>query len=196
MKQTVLKAILLASSGLLALPLLAPAVHADSFVDFSCGGTACTGSVTSSGGNFSTTGIGGLQQSTTGGPDFLTGAFNLIFNTGTGSVSLTGNAAAGNDTLLGTITKFTTMTGGSATLLAIATNWTTLPSDFATYLGATSGTSLGSVIYLNTSGAATSIDFTITPAPTATPEPASFLLLGMGLLALYGFTRTKGAETV
>jgi hypothetical protein len=194
MKQIVLKALLLASTTLLALPLLAPAAHADSFVDFSCGGSACTGTVTSSGGNYSTTGINGLQQSTTGGPDYLTGAFDLIFNTGTGAVSLTGNAAAGSDTLLGKITNFTTTTSGSATLLAIATNWTTLPSDFATYLGATSGTSLGSVIYLNTSGSATSIDFTVTP--TAAPEPASFLLLGMGLLALYGFTRTRGADVI
>src|ERR1700730_8113234 len=103
MKQTVLKALLLASAGLLALPLLAPAAHADSFVDFSCGGSACTGTVTNSGGTYSTTGIGGLQQSTTGGPDFLTGAFNLIFNTSTNAISLTGNAAAGNDTLLGKI---------------------------------------------------------------------------------------------
>ncbi len=151
--------------------------------------------MTSSGANYSTTGIGGLQQSTTGGPDFLTGAFNLIFNTSTDAISLTGNAAAGNDTLLGKITNVgTAMTSGSATLLAIATNWTTLPSDFATYLGATSGTSLGSVIYLNTSGSATSIDFTVTP--TAAPEPASFLLLGMGLLALYGFTRYKGADAI
>jgi hypothetical protein len=194
MKHTVLKAILLASSGLLALPLLAPAAHADSFVDFSCGGSACTGTVTNSSGVFSTTGIGGLQQSTTGGPDFLTGAFNLIFNTSTNAISLTGNAAAGTDTLLGKITSVSTTTSGSATLLALATNWTTLPSDFATYLGATSGTSLGSVIYLNTSGSATSIDFTVTP--TSAPEPASLLLLGMGLLALYGFTRYRGADTI
>jgi hypothetical protein len=194
MKQTVLKALLLASAGLLALPLLAPAAHADSFVDFSCGGSACTGTVTNSGGTYSTTGIGGLQQSTTGGADFLTGAFNLIFNTSTNAISLTGNAAAGNDTLLGKISNVSSMTGVSATLLAITTNWTTLPTDFATYLGATSATSLGSVIYLNTSGAATSIDFTLTPTPA--PEPASFLLLGMGLLALYGFTRYKGADAI
>jgi hypothetical protein len=194
MKHTVLKAILLASSGLLALPLLAPAAHADNFVDFSCGGSACTGTVTNSGGTYSTTGIGGLQQSTAGGPDFLTGAFSLIFNTSTDAVSLTGNAAAGNDTLLGKITNFTTTTSGPATLLAIATNWTTLPTDFATYLGATSGTSIGSVIYLNTTGVATSIDFTVTPTPA--PEPASLLLLGMGLLALYGFTRYKASDTV
>lgn len=65
MKGMIQKVFLLASATLLVLPLLSGTARADSFVDFSCGGTACTGTVTSSGGAYSTTGIGGLQQSET-----------------------------------------------------------------------------------------------------------------------------------
>src|ERR1700722_251307 len=103
MKQAIVKRLLLAAAGMLVLPFLVQTAHADSFVDFSCGGSSCSGTVTQVGSTYSTTGIGGLVQTVAGGPDFLTGAFNLIFNTTSTAISLTGNAAAGNDTLLGTI---------------------------------------------------------------------------------------------
>jgi hypothetical protein len=143
--------------------------------------------VTQVGSTYSTTGIGGLVQSVAGGPDYLTGAFNLLFNTSTDAISLTGNAAAGNDTLIGSIVGATPLTAGSQTLLALNVNWTSLPTDFSTFLGASAGSSVGSVIYVNTTGTASSIDFTVTP----TPEPATFLMLGTGLLALGGLFRRK-----
>src|ERR1700676_465628 len=97
------KRFLLIAACVLVLPFLAQTAHADTYVDFACGGSSCSGTVTQVGSTYSTTGIGGLVQGVAGGPDYLTGAFNLIFNTSTTAVSLTGNAAANNDTLLGTI---------------------------------------------------------------------------------------------
>jgi hypothetical protein len=187
MKQAIVKRLLLAAAGMLVLPFLAQTAHADSFVDFSCGGSSCSGTVTQVGSTYSTTGIGGLVQTVAGGPDYLTGAFNLIFNTTTTAISLTGNAAAGNDTLLGTIVSATPTSLSGQTQLLLNVNWTSLPADFSSFLNAPAGSSLGSVIYLNPSGAASSIDFTITP----TPEPATFLMLGTGLLALGGLFRRK-----
>jgi hypothetical protein len=194
MKKQILKTLLLAAAGLLTLPFLAQTAHADSYVDFSCAGSACTGTVANNSGVYSSTGIGGLQQSVAGGPDYLTGLFTLAFNTGTDAVSMTGNAAAGNDTLLGTITNTTPISAGGVTLLTLTTTWTTLPADFAAYFNAPSGSSLDSVIYLTATGAPSSIDFTI--VPTATPEPASVMLLGLGLLALCGLVRRKEISVV
>ena len=194
MRKQIFKTLLLAAAGLLTLPFLAQTAHADPYVDFSCAGSACTGSVANNSGTYSSSGIGGLQQTVSGAPDYLTGLFSLAFNTSTDAISMTGNAAAGNDTLLGTIVNASPVSLGSQTLLELTTNWTNLPADFASYLGATSGGSVGSVIYLNTSGTATSIDFTVTP--TVTPEPASVVLLGLGILALCGLVRRKEISIV
>jgi hypothetical protein len=188
MRTAFMKPLLLAAAMLLA-PLLAQPAHADSFVDFACGGSGCTGTVTNSGGVYSTTGIGGLVQTVNGGTDFNTGAFNLVFNTSTNAISLTGNSAANNDKLTGSIIGVMPTTNAGLTLLGISVNWTSLPADFASYLNASSASSIGSVIYLTSGGTATSVDFTVTP--TATPEPATFVMLGAGLLGLCGFFGRK-----
>lgn len=184
MRITIVKKLLLVAA-MLGLPLLGQPAHADSFVDFACGGSTCSGTVTNAGGVYSTTGIGGFVQGVSGGPDFDTGAFNLVFNTSTDAISFTGNAAAGNDTLMGSIVGAVPTTSNGQTLLALTVNWTSLPTDFKNYLNASGASSIGSVIYLASTGAATSVDFTVTP----TPEPATFLMLVVGLLALVGFRR-------
>lgn len=189
MGQAIMKRVLLAAASMLVLPFLAQTAHADTYVDFSCAGSGCSGAVTQSSGNYSTTGITGLQQTVSGGPDYLAGTFDLIFDTSTDAISLNGDSGAGDDTLVGSIVGVTPESLGSQTLLALTVDWTSLPTDFQTYLDATNGNSVGSVIYLNTSGAATSIDFTVTP--TSAPEPSSLLMLGAGLLALCGLRGRK-----
>ena len=100
MKQTLLNRVLVIAAAMLVLPFLAQPAHADNIADFNCpnGATSCSGTLVQSGSNFSTTGIGGLVSNTIGAPDYLNGAFTLVFNTGvSNAISLTGNAAAGND---------------------------------------------------------------------------------------------------
>src|ERR1700722_17104154 len=113
MRKQIFKTLLLAAAGLLTLPFLAQTAHADPYVDFSCAGSACTGSVANNSGTYSSSGIGGLQQTVSGAPDYLTGLFSLAFNTSTDAISMTGNAAAGNDTLLGTIVNASPVSLGS-----------------------------------------------------------------------------------
>jgi hypothetical protein len=188
MKQVV-KALFVMAACFFALPFAAQRAYATSYVDFACGGSSCSGTVTNSGGVYSSTGIGGLVDTVSGGPDYSTGAFSLAFNTSTDAISLTGNSAAGGDTLLGSIVGASPTSTSGQTLLALTVNWTTLPTDFSSYLGSSTGNSVGSVIYLTSTGAATSIDFTVSSTPTSTPEPATALLLATGLLGMLSLRR-------
>jgi len=187
MGHAITKRVLLVAASILVLPFLAQTAHADNYVDFSCSGPTCQGTVTQTGSYYSSTGINGLVQDASGGPDYLTGAFDLVFDTSAGTIDLIGNDPAGDDVLLGSIVGATPTTVGSQTVLELTVDWTTLSPDFQSYLNASSASSLESVIYINTSGDATSSDFTVTP----TPEPASFSLLGIGVLALCGLLRRK-----
>jgi len=91
-KKVKLKNLLLVAVCTLVMPLLAQAAHADSYIDFSCGGSSCTGTVTQVGNVYSTLGIGGLAQGVEGGPDYQTGLFNLVFDTSTTNIGLLGDA--------------------------------------------------------------------------------------------------------
>ncbi|MGC1292021.1 MAG: hypothetical protein WA855_12145, partial [Candidatus Acidiferrales bacterium] len=111
---------------LLALAMYAPQANA-SIQDFSCGGspTTCTGTVSSSGGNYSTTGIGGLTTGPAwylGGTSQVSYGFDLAFNTLAGTASLSDVSGGGSFSLNGTIVAGSVSHSG--TYVAFEVNWT------------------------------------------------------------------------
>jgi hypothetical protein len=58
-------------------------------------------------------------------------------------------------------------------------------------LGTSTGMDSGFVIYLTSTRDAQSVDVLITPRISPTPEPASMLLVGSGLLAIGGLLRRR-----
>ena len=189
--------VLLAGLGFLVLTLFAQSAKADAvYLDFTCSGPACNGSVNASGGNFSTMGITLFEGSGfyTGSYTIASAPFTLVFNTATpGTITLEGTGAELGEDFIGTIANFSaSSTGFNQTDLTLVVNWTTLPSDVLTYFAPyAGGGSIGSVIDLSSSGTVTSSDFTVTPAP----EPATLLLLAGGLLAL-GFMARIRAHSI
>jgi PEP-CTERM motif len=169
--------LLLIGLGFLVCTLFAQGAKADT-LDFACGGgTACTGTVTSNGGSFSTTGIGLTAN-------FESDPFSLVFDTATGSIQLVEDST---DKLIGTIDSFSSSTGGGFTNVSLAANWTSLPGD----VNGTSGvTPFTFVMSLSGTGQAVSVDV---PVATSTPEPSSLLLLGMGLVGLVLYPKRKAA---
>jgi len=172
---------------LLSLFLTAPGVVAQTNVDFFCslgGSSACTGSVTQSGTNFSSTGIHVFNDS---GPFSATVPFTLAFNTATNSISIDGTGIYTGMNLIGNIVSFGISGTGTTRDFSLAVSWPTLPASVQAQLGSPTGQDTGFVIYLTSSGLAQSVDVIITP----TPEPASMFLVGTGLLAIGGLLRRK-----
>jgi hypothetical protein len=182
----VVSRLLLIVLGLLVATLFAPTAKADGiYLDFACSGvTACgqnqtggQGTVTASGGNFSTTGI----TVTEGSGFYPAGSlFTLTFDTSTSMISIIGQGSLSGEVFNGMITNLQTLTGNSTTDINFTAIWPTIPADVQSLFNTTGGWDSGFTIFLSTSGTANSVDVTITPAP----EPAAPVLLSAGLLGL------------
>jgi len=171
--------------------LVAPGVFAQTNVDFFCslgGSTACTGGVAQSATNFSTSGITVFNDS---GPFMSSVPFTLAFNTATGLISIDGTGMYTGMDLIGKIISFASSKGGSSTDFSLVADWPTLPAAVQKQLGTSTGRDSGFVIYLTSASTAQSVDVLITP----TPEPASMLLVGSGLLAIGGLLRRRRTTT-
>jgi PEP-CTERM motif-containing protein len=175
--------------------LVAPGVFAQTNVDFFCslgGSTACTGSVAHAATNFSASGISVFNDS---GPFTESVPFTLAFNTAAATISIDGTGMYAGMNLIGKIISFASSFGGSSTDFSLVADWPTLPAAVQTQLGTSTGMDSGFVIYLSKTGGAQSVDVLITPRMSTTPEPASMLLVGSGLLAIGGLLRRRRVTT-
>lgn len=159
---------------------------ADQLIDFSCGSGTCSGTVTASGGNFSTTGIG-VTSNIASEPG--TDTFSLVFDTSNGTIHIDENSGSGLVAdFVGTISQVTSSSCGPFTCIQLGVNWTTIPGDVSGSSGTTPFPA-GSVVDITTNGNAFSVDIPV----STVPEPSAVILLAAGLMGLALHLKFKGA---
>ena len=174
--------IALGSLCLMVLALYAPQAKATPS-DFQCG-LAC-GTVQVSGGNYSSTGINvtALNFNLPGFDSDEAGeSFSVAFDTSAKTISIT-DTSDGDATLMGNIVSVQTASG-EITLNVMFTTPAGFQSAATLHFDLAGGTSCGTGCANYT---AFSVDIPVTP----TPEPASLLLMGTGLLGLGGAVRRR-----